>query len=313
MTTPAIDVLRCPSCHAAIPFGDADPATCVFCGASVPLPPEQRALRDANRADADARRSAEAYLHKLASPPSELSRYLARENVSWFVLIFIGVFMVASYIVAFIIDDIVRLLFLHGKSEIWWAWFDSIVAFLALSTFVLLGATGRRRSLGRDRLLAALAAKPPQQPGGPACCRACGAPLFLYGGALGARCTYCSADNVVVPGLHDAHAKLADRANVRSAMKYAKDIERADWQEVRSAFIVRCVLLCLPGLAYFMGPINMQRDLDDPYRVQRESPQRQIDSMRSLRTPFVGSQWNDSPSDAVIWSGSANDSRDSCA
>ncbi len=60
-----------------------------------------------------------------------------------------------------------------------------------------LGVYGRRRARSRQRLQAALAAKPPERKGGPATCRSCGAPLTVESGALGVRCIYCGSDNLV--------------------------------------------------------------------------------------------------------------------
>jgi DNA-directed RNA polymerase subunit RPC12/RpoP len=62
---------------------------------------------------------------------------------------------------------------------------------------LLVGVAGRRRAVERGKLQAALAAKPPSRPGGPARCRRCDAPLEVKPSDLGVRCLYCRSDNLV--------------------------------------------------------------------------------------------------------------------
>jgi hypothetical protein len=75
------------------------------------------------------------------------------------------------------------------------------VIFAALFAFAFLprsiGIYANRRAGGRRLLLAGLAARPPTLPGGPAGCRACGAPLDIPPSATIARCLYCGADSAV--------------------------------------------------------------------------------------------------------------------
>jgi hypothetical protein len=49
----------------------------------------------------------------------------------------------------------------------------------------------------RRAVHASLAAAPATHPGGPACCRECGAALDVAPGALGVPCVYCGSDNLV--------------------------------------------------------------------------------------------------------------------
>jgi LSD1 subclass zinc finger protein len=69
------------------------------------------------------------------------------------------------------------------------------VGFVLLT--VGLGIYGQRRAVSLRGVQAALAARPPQMPGGPAGCRQCGAPLAVPKDAVDVRCIYCSTDNLV--------------------------------------------------------------------------------------------------------------------
>lgn len=95
------------------------------------------------------------------------------------------------------------------------------VIFVVLFAFAFLprcmGIYANRRAGARRLLLAGLAAQPPRTPGGPARCRACGAPLEIPAGAAVARCLYCGVESAVrirTPFL--ARVRKATRAAVRT-------------------------------------------------------------------------------------------------
>jgi LSD1 subclass zinc finger protein len=84
--------------------------------------------------------------------------------------------------------------------------------FLCVVRPVLLVANARRVARVRQMLQAALAARPPERPGGPATCRSCGAPLDVPEGALGVRCVYCREHNLVaIPESWIARARKASK------------------------------------------------------------------------------------------------------
>jgi hypothetical protein len=76
-------------------------------------------------------------------------------------------------------------------------WYEMPLPMIAVFGGVIAGVYGRRKAIDRTRLQAALAAKHPPHPGGPSACRRCGGPLTVEGEALGVRCVYCGADNLV--------------------------------------------------------------------------------------------------------------------
>jgi hypothetical protein len=105
-----------------------------------------------------------------------------------------------------------------------------------------------------ETLQARLAAQPPVTPDGVAKCRRCGAPLDVRPGALGTRCIYCSADNLL--SVPDAVAKkkkddaraidLEVQAEVTAwAQTKAKD-RRTMWL-LLAAGLLLAPLLCAGG------------------------------------------------------------------
>jgi hypothetical protein len=72
-----------------------------------------------------------------------------------------------------------------------------VALYATLAVPLALGVYGNRRTNGRRRLQAALAALPPDREGGPVRCHTCGAPLEAGPADLGLACLYCGADNLV--------------------------------------------------------------------------------------------------------------------
>lgn len=197
MPTPEIDVLLCSACGAPIPLAGASSgeARCPHCGASASLPAGQRELRAIEEQDEASRQRAQALFAGLDSPPSLLVRVLAAvfDQPGFLFWIFFGVPVGLASIFAGLAFDARW----HQAPAVTVA-----VIFSALFGFAflprVLGIYAHRRAGGRRVLLAGLAAQRPRTPGGPARCRACGAPLDVLPGALVVRCGHCGADSAVV-------------------------------------------------------------------------------------------------------------------
>jgi LSD1 subclass zinc finger protein len=206
----AVAPLVCPSCGAPVPLGPGDVMTCVFCKATVPLPDEYRAVRDAQSQESADRDAAEALYRKLGKPPSTALRawvsageLLAGATLAIIVgilylsaaLIFLAGFaleLVMHWIAPLIgIDFIDR--FGGGTAYMGFA-----IAVIGLGLFPkwLVGYLDASAAI-RHTLQASLAARPPEKVGFPSTCRACGAALAVPPGALGVRCAYCQTDNLV--------------------------------------------------------------------------------------------------------------------
>ena len=198
-----LEVLRCSGCGAPLALGDADSVTCPSCKASTAVPEAYRELHRARLADAALRGQAERVLSALDRPPSLVVKLLARvldQQMFVFLLVFgvpmgliaIGIGLRASTWLA---------PHLHVKPDDVPFAYTVAAAFGALfvMTFVprVLGVYANRRAADRSRLLRALRAHPPTVPGGPATCRACGAPLAVAADEIVATCSYCRAENAV--------------------------------------------------------------------------------------------------------------------
>jgi DNA-directed RNA polymerase subunit RPC12/RpoP len=211
---PTIDVLRCPACGAAVPLGQGDEARCAHCGKAVLLPEAHRALRRAQREDETARLRAQSLFSTLDSPPWLLTRILAAvfDQPMLAFWIFFGVPVgLASIAVGLLVDAR-----FHPPAAA-----TVGVVFVALFAFAFaprsIGIYANRRAGGRRVLVAGMAAQPPKLPGGPACCRECGAPLDVAPGTIIVRCVYCATDSAVeVQTRFLARTQSAARAAVRT-------------------------------------------------------------------------------------------------
>jgi DNA-directed RNA polymerase subunit RPC12/RpoP len=191
---PAVDVLRCPGCGAAVSIGPSDEARCAHCGQTVPLPEGHRALRLLQREQEAAWGRARALFSKLDSPPWLATRIFAAvfDQPMFVFWIFFGVPVgLVSIFVGLAVDGR-----LHPPVA---ATVGVIFAMMFVLTFLprSIGIYANRRAGARSLLVAGLAARPPRLPGGPAQCRACGAPLEVPAGAVVARCAHCGVESAV--------------------------------------------------------------------------------------------------------------------
>ncbi|MEO8876858.1 MAG: hypothetical protein ABI461_14790 [Polyangiaceae bacterium] len=237
MTTSAarLEALKCPKCGSPVPFGDADVAVCTHCHTDVPLPDTYRALRKATRDDVEARARAENVLAHLDRPSWLVTRILAAtfdQPMLGFIFFFgipVGLITILEALAT--ANAIARHQGLASGDDVPFVWVMLIIIFYVfLFAFVprALGVYANRRSISRAGILAALAARPPRTPGGPASCRNCGAPLFVEPGKSLVICDYCKTDNAV-----RIETSIVTEATqkVRHISGTADDAARADCQE----------------------------------------------------------------------------------
>jgi len=295
---PSIAPLRCPTCNAPVPLGDAVTATCSACGASVPLPEQYRALRDADRQDRSDRAEAERLYRKLGKPPSKLLEI-------WVTVFVLGAGALGAIVYAFIaiggvfilIAALLLELVLHGLAGP--LGIDFIDRFGGGTTYagfaaaaIVLGVlpawlASYLRSSGdlRLKLQANLAAKPPERPGFPSTCRECGAALDVAPGKLGVRCPYCGSDNLVA--LPDAWVERAGSRQrhfhhrIVDAVAKAQSLRseaRGDLKTIGIAGAIAIVLMA--GLGHF----SVWLDEDDVTTTYADS----------MGPPRVLFHWSDS-------------------
>lgn len=232
---PTVAPLVCPTCSAPVPLGTADVASCVHCATAVPLPEAHRALRAAEHQHAADRAEAEALYRTLGKPPGPVLRawtQLTAVAGGTLAAIVIGLLYVSAgfaLLAGFALELVLHAL--AGPLGI-----DFIDRFGGGTTYaafalgvVLLGLAPRRLETYLDlsgalrrALQASLAARPPERPGFPSTCRGCGAALEVAAGALGVRCAYCQADNLVaLPAAWVAEAGVRQDAFHRSIVDAA--------------------------------------------------------------------------------------------
>ena len=240
-------VLGCSGCGAPLTLGAGDLAVCTACGRETTIPAEHRALRDAAGFDARARAEAEQALHSFDRPPGLLMRIVAAITG----LPFVAVFVVFGAPLFFLDLGLAVVLARWISRGLGWqsGGIDEMSPMLVTACMgaVLYGMTivpaylaayGGRRVTARALLVAALAAKPPARPGGPASCRACGAPLEVAAEAVVARCLYCGAENALQAAPVQLKAARASGVKVVKTMQEAAQRDRHERQQTR-ALIVR--------------------------------------------------------------------------
>jgi LSD1 subclass zinc finger protein len=210
-TAPDVRVFPCPRCGAPLPAAaDGAHVTCTACGATTTVETGGAAAL----AERASREEAEALFATLGEPPSWSQRVAVVLANPWLWLLLLPFALATLVRVAMVIQEAIAVAWERATGDrlmhvaappVQWLLSMGLVAAVALLLLVwsLLG----KRVDARRELQAALACKPPETPGGPSGCRHCGAPLTVPPGALGVRCAYCGADNLVL-----LPAKWVDRA-----------------------------------------------------------------------------------------------------
>ena len=245
-------------------LGDGATIKCQGCGAETAVPETYHELQHARQDDAMLRPQAEATLRKLAQPPSMVIKVLAR-CLDLPMLAFIFLFGIPVTLFAVLEADradrwLAPHLHLASADDVPFAYMIAIICFLMLViAFVprAFGVYANRRATARGKLVAALMARPPETPGGPSTCRACGAPLAVAPNAIVAICSYCGVESAIVV---DAGVAASTDAVVRNLGKTIVDAAKIDRAERRATlhmlvrelgrYTFRTVLL---GIGFTLG------------------------------------------------------------
>ena len=199
-----LEVLRCSSCNAPLVLADTDTVTCPSCNAATPVPAPYRDLLRARHDEAALRAEAERLLRRLDRPPSIITKVLAR-ILDLPMIAFVMLYGIPIMLFAILEADranrwLAPRLHLASADDVPFGYMVAIMCGLMLVIAFIpraFGVYANRRVTARVRLLGSLRAHPPDVPGGPATCRACGAPLAVATNAIVATCTYCRAENAV--------------------------------------------------------------------------------------------------------------------
>lgn len=242
MESPAVDVkpLTCPSCDGPVPLADADQVKCPYCGAEVLISERLRSLkRELGRLDEE-KKAADRLYRRLGKPPPRFLRVFSFFDSAWFWMLGLG-FWITAGLVVFIasVPWVGQHLFHVNTWDVLTERQQSMISIGGTMSTVaiglLLSGWSRKRTVSRGSLQAALAAAPPKSAGGPAQCRLCGAALAVAPGALGARCDYCGADNLVqIPAewvakvrsitravTHQQRTLFVEEAKARSSLRWS--------------------------------------------------------------------------------------------
>jgi LSD1 subclass zinc finger protein len=242
----------------------------------VPIPDALRALRAARR-QADANRAeADALFHRLGKPPGLLMRgWVAAADllgtvITLLVLLVVWVGGLTALLSIFLLEFAahwlaptlhVDLVDAYGGFGLYLR-FGLIVAVAVVLPLVLGSAFDDWARLRRE-LQGALAARVPDQAGGPSTCRSCGAPLDVPAGALGVTCVYCGADNLV--GLPPSWVRRVvqeaskEHHTIQSAGAQEKKIRADTWGNLQALVILTVLGAPLLGL---IGKIAVAMDDD---------------------------------------------------
>lgn len=196
-----LEILRCEGCGAPVPLGTGTDVHCPYCGVRFPVPDAYAKMRQAEVKRDAGRTEAHRLFAMLGSPPGVIARAWGSVSTGciW-LLLWPLAFVVDALLIAKGLEIVSR----NIGATLFDVWSNTRIytgvgaaMYVTLGIPTVLGIYGRRRTKGKQRLQAALAALPADQAGGPARCRSCAAPLDAPDGATGVACLYCGADNLV--------------------------------------------------------------------------------------------------------------------
>jgi hypothetical protein len=177
---------HCPNCGAANPVSVAEPQryACQYCKYDGPPQADvSRRLEQAAEvvADLDQRKLQLSYQQQRALESGASSR-----------VIYAGMLVVVT------LPSVVLAKTCSSGPSFVSGWLGPLLVYGPIVSVLVFGGLGLRSMLrSRHGLEEACAAIPPQEPGMPARCHVCGAPLTPEPDAVCARCFFCKADNVV--------------------------------------------------------------------------------------------------------------------
>ena len=281
--------LLCPSCSAPVPLGEGDAVACPFCGATVAIPESIRRVRALHRvAEAD-RARIEALYHRLGAPPGPMLRFWTASGGLVLTILRGGTWISALAILGaplwlddWLLDRAPALGLdpVDFLGPLLFAAVGALAFHLLVVAPFIYGTWRNATGSARNRLSASLAARPTRLPGAASTCRQCGAPLSVPPDALGARCDYCGADNLVrlPPEFVKRWARddLARHAHVVSAVEAEQGVVRqANRRALRSTLVGLATLAA--STALWTAVATLDHDTPGSYRdAIAEAPRRVV-------------------------------------
>lgn len=272
----------CASCGAAVPAASGSEPRCLSCGAVATLPDDQRLVHETSQQHEEL--SAEAFElgQRIGETPSPGLRALTVFESSCAFVLLLPVLLVVGFFVAR--AALVRIGDLLGRQlaeDDRYLAVGSFAFMTAVFGFGVLGATyAGRRVAGLRELQAGLSAKLPTSPGGPSCCRLCGADLAFAPSARAARCRYCAAENLVaVDPKWIGRARKASE-QLASGLSEAWQAHRKEEERLRRTFRNRAIavgivgggFLLLTGALIFSSPARVPETPYDRWAREAVTP-----------------------------------------
>lgn len=281
---PSLNPLQCRNCGSHVPLAPGEQVPCPACQQPVEVPPEHRALRDAHAAAEHTREAAHRLYASLGTEPSPLWRVFFFTESAWFWALGLPVWMcVGSALALAAMNAIGHALHANPFDVLPQSQQVALTMALPLGVVVLgllFSGWARQRVVKLGGLQAALAAAP-SRTAGSASCRSCGAPLYVAADALGARCPYCEADNLV--RLPPAWLERLKKHTAK--LEQSVDAGVKAFAEARSSLRTSLLLRIVFG-ALLLGPAVM-------IATAKDRPRSTLDSFEA---------WKASSSDVPPWS-----------
>lgn len=231
---PTLVPLQCEACGGRVPLVPGERTPCPSCGVSVEIPAAYRELRDSERELNEVRREAHRIAVALAHVPPWPVRMLAMFDHWAFIGFGLAFWITAGVTVGVLLPPLFGARFgvstVDVLDENTQAWIAFVVPFGTFALGLLGAGWARKRVIVRGSLQAALAARPPERPGGPAGCRQCGAALVVGPGASAITCPYCDTENIVnlPPGF------LAKVRGEKASLGREVELAITQWKQIRS-------------------------------------------------------------------------------
>lgn len=257
-----LERLVCPQCGGPVPLTTADTTPCPSCQHTVSVPEAHRSARRDTELVLTNEAAARRWLDRAGKEPSKLlSAFTFLDGGAFwgcaFPLLFIPLGICSStMLVPSVMAAVAHIRIVDVWDDTRQAAVTIGLPLVLLLVGLLLGGFGKKRTLARAGLHAALAARAPSGAGGVWGCRACGAPLVIATDALSARCDYCQADNLVRLSQGRVDAVRSRRDALASVVRKAEKDWRSIRSDLRTSLVMRTVfgvgliaLLTVPILA----------------------------------------------------------------
>jgi hypothetical protein len=296
--------LLCTKCNAVIPLRPATFVVCPYCSEKVAIPKAYIEAVQSRKTFDQRKAEMETLCRTLGEQPGFFGRLLAMFSevllaVFIFFFIILSPFPQAMYSLVYglaneICTHVFMVNFLDMVPIQGRIFLIAFPYFLAFGIPMLFIHYFRRKILTRDKLQTALVAAPPRIPGGPACCRQCGAPLDVPPNVFGVSCPYCCTDNLV--GITKATLNAAQSTSRHvgmNLMKAKKEFDRTSWQAFETAISLTLGYVLISGFIAVIHDAMRDQPIWPPsYRSELKNREALLPGQQKGSRPPLN-EWSD--------------------